>query len=169
MRDDFHSIWIYYSNLSKFIYFYTVWLIDMKVEKLVELKSQYSFEAPIVPASILKTCRTAKNGINRTTIDLNKHLAPNPDNTFLVKVSGESMIDENIYDGDILIVTKADSAQDGQVVIAALNGEMAVKSFRIIDGNAYLFAANKKFLPIHILPFWEFKIQGVVRHVIHCV
>lgn len=141
----------------------------MKVKKLIELKSQYNFEAPVLPAVISKADKTTRNDIEHTTIDLNKHLAPNPDDTYLVKVSGESMIGENIYDGDILIVAKANEAKDGQVVIAALNGEMTVKSYRVVDGKAYLFSANKRFLPIEIMPFWEFRIQGVVRHIIHCV
>ncbi len=84
----------------------------------------------------------------------------------MVRVAGDSMVNENIYEGDILVVNQDEKPSDGKVVIAALNGEMAVKTLRIIEGTVYLFSANKRFLPIEILPFWEFEIQGVVKHVI---
>jgi DNA polymerase V len=136
----------------------------MKVRKLVELKSNFSFEAPILFAS----------GVNEKfhssqMFDLNSVLAPKPNDTYLVRVSGESMINEGIFDGDILVVNKSEQPKDGKVVIAALNGEMAVKTYRIIEEKIYLFSANEKFLPIEILPFWQFDIQGVVKHVIHPV
>ena len=137
----------------------------MKVNKVVEVKSHYSFEAPVVPA-VIKT-RLSTRAEDLQLLDLNQYLAPHPGHIYLVRVSGESMIDENIFDGDLLIVDKKDKPADGNVVIAALNGEMAVKTFRIIEGKIYLVSANKKFLPLEITPYMEFQIQGVVKHVIH--
>jgi DNA polymerase V len=69
--------------------------------------------------------------IKKAFLDLNLHLAPNPKDIYLVRVNGESMIDEKIYHGDVLIVNKNEKPKDGKVVIAALNGEMAVKNFQI--------------------------------------
>ncbi len=136
----------------------------MKVNKLVELKSNFSFEAPIMPTRI-----SDNSNQNLQMYDLNSVLAPNPSDVYLVRVTGESMINEGIFDGDILIVNKNEKPKDGKVVIAALNGEMAVKTYRIIEDKVYLFSANEKFLPIEIKPFWQFEIQGVVKHVIHNV
>ncbi|MFP4369380.1 MAG: LexA family protein [Candidatus Kapaibacterium sp.] len=136
----------------------------MKVKKIIELRTSYSFEAPFMPATVPAGMHKEKFKAN---LDLNKFLAPKPEAVYLVRVNGESMIDEQIYDGDILVVDKERKPVDGLVVIAALNGEMAVKTYRVIDGEAYLFSANKKFLPIKIMPFWNFEIQGVVRYVIH--
>ncbi len=138
---------------------------DLKVRKVVEVKSQYSFEAPVIPAVIKAN---AINGARELSLlDLNDYLVPKPSNIYLVRVSGESMIDENIYDGDLLLVDRTEKPADGKVVIAALNGEMAVKIFRIIKGKIYLVSANKKFIPIKIEPYMEFQIQGIVKHVIH--
>ncbi len=137
----------------------------MKVRKVVEVKSQYSFEAPVIPA-VIKANTIFKNK-ELSLLDLNDFLVPKPNNIYLVRVSGESMIDENIYDGDLLIVDRFEKPDDGKVVIAALNGEMAVKIFRVIKGMVYLVSANKKFLPIRIEPYMEFQIQGIVKHVIH--
>jgi DNA polymerase V len=136
----------------------------MKASKLPYVKTNYKFEAPVIEAKIRKK-RPLANNI-RKSLDLNAYLAPDPENIFLVRVSGESMIDANIYDGDILVVDKAAKPGNGKIVIASLNGEMAVKYFRIIDGEAYLISANKKFTPIKINELFRFEIQGVVKHVI---
>lgn len=134
----------------------------MKARKIAELNSQYSFEAPFV------NTKDNKPQINKKSyLDLNLHLAPNPDDIYLVRVNGESMIDEKIYHGDVLIVNKKEKPKDGKVVIAAINGEMAVKTFRVLNGIVYLYSANKNFLPIEIKPYWSFEIQGVVKYVIH--
>lgn len=138
----------------------------MKVKNIIEVKQRYSFEAPVLPVAA-PAGLAGKFGTDIARLDLNNMLAPVPDNVFLVRVNGESMIDVNIYDGDILIVDKKNTPRDGSIVIAALNGEMAVKKYRIIEGKVYLYSANNRFYPIEILPDWNFSIQGVVRHVIH--
>lgn len=104
---------------------------------------------------------------NNLSLDLNAFLAPNPKNLYLVQVSGQSMINENIYNGDILIVDKNETPKDGKIVIASLNGDMFVKTLKIKSNKIYLYSANSQFLPIEILPDFNFKIQGVVKNVIH--
>ena len=99
-------------------------------------------------------------------LDLNAYLASDPKNVFLVRVSGESMVDANISDGDILVVDSKEKPVSGKIVIASLNGEMAVKYFIIEKGKAFLVSANKNFLPIQISDLFQFEIQGVVKHVI---
>lgn len=138
----------------------------MKAKKIAELKTNYSFEAPFLNAS---KSEADNNHYENTSLDLNKFMAPEPGNVYFVRVNGESMINENILHGDILVVNKDEKPKDGKVVIAALNGEMAVKTFRMKDEKVYLVSANKKFLPIEIKPFWNFEIQGVVKYVIHDV
>lgn len=140
----------------------------MKAEKVAELKPKFKFEAPFLPAAIIGSKGKIKLKKD-STLDLNVLLAPKPKNIYMVRVTGESMKDEGIYEGDILVVDKGELPKDGKVVIAALNGEMAVKTYREINNKIYLFSANQRFLPIEILPYWEFKIQGVVKHVIHNV
>lgn len=137
----------------------------MKAKKLPKFKENYKFEAPIFPAAI----RGGGNITSATisSVDLYSLLLPKSGNYFMVQVSGESMIEDNIYHGDILIVDKNSTPQDGQVVIASLNGEMLVKRYKVIEDKVYLFSANSRFLPIEIFPDWSFEIQGVVKHCIH--
>jgi DNA polymerase V len=138
----------------------------MKVEKLAQIKTNYSFEAPLKPARIKNGRAPKLEDIDRS-LDLNAHLVPDASKIFLVRVSGESMIDEKIFDGDILIVDRTETPRDGKIVIASLNGEMAVKRLKRMNGEVYLVSANKNYLPIKIGELMEFEIQGVVKHVIH--
>lgn len=141
--------------------------MNLKAKKIAKLKTKYDFEAPAFPAS----SKAGGNGKGDypLALDLNAMLAPNPEDVYLVKVNGDSMIDEGIYEGDVLVVDKKEQAKNGSVVISSLNGELTVKTFRRINDVVYLASANKKFLPIEIKPFMEFQVQGVVKHVIHSV
>ena len=137
----------------------------MKVKKKNDVTTRIGFSAPVFNAS--PRAGEPKKLIKDSYIDLNSILAPKPQNVYMVHVQGDSMIDECIYSGDILIVDKTLSPGDGTVVIAALNGELLVKTYRVIEGKVYLFSANQRFLPIEIFPDWQFEVQGVVKHVIH--
>lgn len=138
----------------------------MKVEKTIDIKTRFEFEALVVDAAISGDRRVQQTG-TVNCLDLNDFMSINPDDTFLVRVSGESMIDENIFDTDILVVSRNEEPVSGKIVIASLNGEMAVKKFVVKEAQAYLVSANKKFLPIAIQPFMEFRIHGVVKFVVH--
>lgn len=136
----------------------------MKANKISDrTKSRFSFEAPIMNAA-LKAGMADKN--SNDLLDLNRYLAPDPKNTFLVRANGESMIDKNIDDGDILVVDSREPAIPGKVVIASLNGELLVKTLEVRSGQTYLVSANKKFVPIRIASMMDLQIQGVVKHVI---
>jgi DNA polymerase V len=137
----------------------------MKVTKIIKIDNKFSFEAPVFKAST-KLNKSLNGKINSERIDLNSLLIPNPENYFLVKVNGDSMIGSKILDGDILVVDKTQKAKDNSIVISSLNGELTVKTFKIIDGEKYLVSSNEKFLPIEISNFYNFEIQGVVKHVI---
>ncbi|MGE5479427.1 MAG: LexA family protein [Chloroflexota bacterium] len=134
----------------------------MKVGQAAVLKKSYKFEAPTLGATV------ARGSSSRLTPQKNFDLGElsGSGSRFIVRACGESMIDKNIHDGDLLIVDSAEAPRDGSIVIAALNGEMTVKTYRRIGDTVYLFSANQKFLPIEIYPYWEFKIQGVVKQVI---
>ncbi len=60
-------------------------------------------------------------------LDLHKHLVKHESATFFLRVSGQSMINAGIFDGDLLVVDRAIAAAHNKVVIAALDGELTVK------------------------------------------
>ncbi len=137
----------------------------MKVIEKRNIKSRFSFEAPLINMSSNLKFKVEEFYVS--DFSMYSLLEGNPKNYFLVEVNGESMIDKNIMNGDILLVDSRSLPKDGDIIVAAIGSETLVKEYRIIDGTVYLIAANKKFMPIKIYPEESFYIQGVVKHVIH--
>jgi repressor LexA len=83
--------------------------------------------------------------------------------TYVLQVKGDSMIDEQIRDGDYVIVEDRQAARDGEMVIALLEGENVTlkKLFRERDGRVRLQPANATLHPIYVDPR-ALRIQGVV-------
>lgn len=67
---------------------------------------------------------------------------------FMLKVVGESMIDAAICDGDWIVVRKEQTAENGDIVAAMLEGEATVKVFQQRDGHTWLLPRNSAFAPI---------------------
>ena len=87
--------------------------------------------------------------------------------TFALRVRGDSMIEENIQDGDIIIVASQKTAENGQVVVALIDGNYAtVKKFYREPEFIRLEPANPQFKPIFIKTPERIQIQGVVRGLI---
>lgn len=87
--------------------------------------------------------------------------------TFALRVRGDSMIEENIQDGDTIIVSAQRTAQNGQVVIALIDGNYAtVKKFYREAEFIRLEPANPTFKPIFIKTPERIEIQGIVRGLI---
>ena len=87
-------------------------------------------------------------------------------NTYALKVTGHSMIDDNIQDGDVIIVEKRESAENGQSVVALINGEqVTLKKFYIEADGIRLQPANPDMEAI-LLKNEEVQVLGVVTGVI---
>ncbi|MDE3207504.1 MAG: translesion error-prone DNA polymerase V autoproteolytic subunit, partial [Pseudomonadota bacterium] len=102
-------------------------------------------------------------------LDLNEHLVIHPQATFMLRVSGWSMRDAGIFDGDEIIVDRAISPEDGHVVVAIVNGEMTVKRLSMTSDGVCLMAAHPDFQPIGFQEGEELVIWGVVTRVLHKV
>lgn len=102
-------------------------------------------------------------------LDLNRHLIKHPAATFFVRVSGDSMIDAGIHTGDLLVVDRSLEATDGNVIVAALDGELTVKRLSKRGQTLRLLPANKRYQPIEIQTHQAFEIWGVVTNVIHAL
>ncbi len=100
-------------------------------------------------------------------LDLNEHLIDNPAATFFVRVSGASMVDAGIHNGDILIVDRSLEPSEGEIVIAVLDGQLAVKRLVKEKGEFYLFSENDDYENLKINPESDFRIWGVATNVIH--
>ena len=69
---------------------------------------------------------------------------------FMLRVTGESMIEEGICDGDYVLVRKQETAQTGDIVVAVIGGEATVKKYRPAGEVIYLVPANSAFAPIEV-------------------
>ena len=86
---------------------------------------------------------------------------------FALRVRGDSMIEENIQDNDIIIVSSQQTAENGQMVVALIDGNYAtVKKFYREPDFIRLEPANPQFKPIFIKTPERIQIQGVVRGLI---
>lgn len=101
-----------------------------------------------------------------TGLDLNEHLIERPTSTFFVRVQGDSMTEAGIADGSVLIVDRAEEAENRDIVVAALDGELTVKRLRAQSGCCWLVPANDEHDPIEVTEAREMVIWGVVQHVI---
>lgn len=97
--------------------------------------------------------------------DFNGFLTGESEGVFFVRVVGDSMETE-IFEGDLLIVNRNLQPNDGDKILASLNGSFTVKIFRK-SPTLQLVASNGKYMPKKINKKDDFQIFGVVTHVIH--
>ncbi|KAF1710027.1 repressor LexA [Pseudoxanthomonas kalamensis DSM 18571] len=85
--------------------------------------------------------------------------SPSPD--YLLKVSGDSMRDEGIFDGDLIGVHRTRDARNGQIVVARIDDEITVKLLKIGKDRIRLLPRNPDYSPIEVLPDQNFAIEGL--------
>ncbi len=98
------------------------------------------------------------------TLSLDELLIENKEASFMLRVKGDSMIDAGIREGDMVLVERGKEPQEGDIVIAEVDGGWTMKYYRKRGRLYFLEAANKKYKPI--FPKEEMRITAVVRAVI---
>ena len=94
-------------------------------------------------------------------------LIQHPTSSFFVRATGNSLIEAGIFEGDILVVDRQLQPKTGQLIIAALNGELTAKYLgQTPTGAPELRPANKNFKPIAVTTASEFEVWGVVTGVV---
>jgi DNA polymerase V len=85
-------------------------------------------------------------------LDLTEHLVRHPDATFFMRARGHSMTDVGILDGALLIVDRSIEPVDGRIVVAQVEGNLAVKRLRRTAGRTWLESASshQKYPPIEV-------------------
>jgi repressor LexA len=104
-----------------------------------------------VPAAMIKAARGGGTGTH-----------------FVLRVAGDSMIDDGILDGDAVVIRKQAHAENGQTVVALIDNEATIKRFHKKGGVIELHAANPKYRPIVVTEDQgkSFKIEGILAGVI---
>jgi repressor LexA len=85
--------------------------------------------------------------------------SPSPD--YLLKVKGDSMRDEGIFEGDLIGVHRTREARSGQIVVARIDDEITVKLLKIGKDRIRLLPRNPDYAPIEVLPDQDFAIEGL--------
>lgn len=101
-----------------------------------------------------------------TKLDLNRELIKNPASTFYARVSGLSMVDEGINEGDLLVIDKSIEPYDGCLAVCYIDGEFTLKRFEKHSSYALLVPANRDFKPIKVTEDNDFCIWGIVTYLI---
>lgn len=98
-------------------------------------------------------------------IDLNELLIHHPSATYFVKAAGDSMLEAGISDGDLLVVDSSRTAQHGDIVIAAVDGEFTVKRLQLRP-TIQLNPMNSAYSPIIVSNEDTLDIFGVVTFIV---
>lgn len=121
-------------------------------------------ELPFADAGIKAGFPSPAQDYITEAIDLNKTLIRHSETTFYAKVSGDSLTDAGICDGDLVVIDKALEARNGDFVAAFVDGEFTLKRYRLDEANhcAWLIPANNKYDPIRVTEENTFRIWGVI-------
>jgi repressor LexA len=99
----------------------------------------------------------------REAVAVPRDLVPQRAQAYVLRVRGDSMIEEQIRDGDLVVVEQREQARDGEMVVALLRGQDAtLKKLRRRGSRVILVPANPRLAPLEV-PAREVRIQGVVR------
>ncbi|WP_163836248.1 LexA family protein [Spartinivicinus ruber] len=101
-------------------------------------------------------------------INLHEFIVKDPLATFFVQVEGEPMLEVRIRSGDLLMVDRSLTPQNGSTVIAELEKkELTVKEIQLTKNKAWLITRNPQTKPINITGYVDNVVWGVVVHRIH--
>ena len=125
-----------------------------------------SRELPLAPTGISAGFPSPAGDYMELSIDLNKELIRNPASTFYGRVSGCSMQDIGIEDGDLLVIDKSLPPQDGSIAVCFIDGEFTLKKIKTEKSRLWLMPANKKYSPILVTEDNHFLVWGIVTYTI---
>ena len=140
----------------------------MKKGKLTFLKPQKGNNLGqwLVEQGISAGFPSPADDFKEVRISLDKELVKNQESTFYARVSGDSMLEAGIDDGDLLVIDKSLSPENGKIAVCFIDGDFTVKRIVKEKGKLYLKAENKKYKSIKIKEGNELIIWGIVEYVI---
>jgi repressor LexA len=123
--------------------------------------SQYFYNVPIVGQVAAGTPVLAVENIEGN-IAIDPSFMKRPENSFALKVKGDSMINAGIFEGDMVIVSPVQEVKNGETIVAMINGEVTVKNFEKKKSTIQLNPQNEKYQPIIVTAEDEFSVVGKV-------
>jgi DNA polymerase V len=121
------------------------------------------FFIPLILSKVSAGFPSPADDYIESNINLNRELIQHPDTTFLVRASGDSMIDIGIRPNTALMVDRMIETKSGDIVIARIGDDMCVKELLIDEeGRVFLMPKNENYKPIEITEDLDFEIWGKV-------
>jgi DNA polymerase V len=137
----------------------------MKITRVEKREVASFLPLPFFTSSVPAGFPSPADDYIESSLDLNEYLIKHPSSTYFARAAGDSMIERGIMDKALLIVDRAIEPRQGQVVIAAINGELTCKILDI--QNKKLLAANPAYAPVLLNEDSDLLLEGVVIHVIN--
>ncbi|BES61820.1 LexA family protein [Dysgonomonas capnocytophagoides] len=128
----------------------------------VNLELSLPFEDQVIKAGF----RSPVEDYLETAINLNKELIKHPASTFYGRVKGDSMIETNVHDGDILVIDKSLEPRNEDMADCFIDSEFTIKYIKIEKDIIWLQPANDNYKPIKVTIDNDFIIWGIVTHFI---
>lgn len=138
----------------------------MKLE-IFDITNEENCIVPLSGESVKAGFPSPAQGYMDQKIDLNKELIHHKATTFCTKVSGDSMKDAFIHDGDYLIVDRSLEPRNGDMAVCFVDGEFTLKYIEIRNDGVWLKPANTKYPTIHVDEGCNFMVWGIVTYSIH--
>ena len=140
----------------------------MKKEKIIFLKPEKGNRIGqwLIEQGISAGFPSPADDFKEIRISLDKELVKNQESTFYARVSGDSMLGAGIDDGDLLVIDKSLSPENGKIAVCFIDGDFTVKRIVKEKGKLYLKAENKKYKSIELSEESELIVWGIVEYVI---
>ena len=134
---------------------------------IFKVNSETRIELPFIEEGIKAGFPSPAQDYEKQSIDINEVLIRHPASTFFARVDGDSLYETGIFNGDIVVIDKSLEPQEGNKVVAFIDGEFVMKTIRKGKDVLFLVPANPEFETITVTPDQQFVVWGVVTHVIH--
>ncbi len=118
------------------------------------------FELHLADAAVPAGTPVSATDVEAQPFFFNDFLVKNPATTAIIPIKGDSMIDAGIYDGDLAVIERKNSARAGKFVVAQVDGEFTLKELVKVDGAFALKPHNARYRLIH--PKGKLQIFGVL-------
>lgn len=143
----------------------------MKKEKLIFLKPKKgnSMGQWLVEQGISAGFPSPADDFKEVRISLDKELVRNEESTFYARVSGNSMENAGLSDGDLIVIDRSIEAQHNKIAVCFLDGEFTVKRIIKNGDKLYLKPENNEYKKIELNEENELVVWGIVTYVIKLV
>lgn len=122
-------------------------------------------EMPYFDGGIQAGFPSPADDFKELTISFDKEVfGTSPSTVFTAKVSGNSMKDAGIHDGDIVAIDRLLEPQDGDIAVCVINSEFTLKTIKLEKDCVWLIPANESFQAIKVTEDEDFQVWGIVTH-----